>query len=83
MQAQSKTVVNNTGIKSTDIDISVRQGSFDAHGGIIGGYIDVHNISAKGKHLFLKSLIFISLIYDPAMPYDQAIVHLCITATDC
>eukprot|EP00794_Sanderia_malayensis_P007184 gene7184-7990_t len=47
--AQSYTQVSNTGIKSTDIFIIVRQGSFDAHGGIIGGYIDVHDIIAKGK----------------------------------
>jgi len=48
LQAQSMMVISNVGIKSTNVLVTVRQGSFDALGGIVGGYIDVSDIYAKG-----------------------------------
>ena len=60
LQAQSKMLINNTGIKSSNILVTVRQGSFDAHGGIVGGYIDVGNITAKGNPmLYVRDRIII------------------------
>ena len=44
-------VINNVGVKSTNVMVTVRQGSFDAHGGIVGGYIDVSDISARGSRI--------------------------------
>ena len=49
LQAQSMMVISNAGIKSTNVLVTVRQGSFDALGGIVGGYIDVSDIYAKGN----------------------------------
>ena len=51
-------LINNMGIKSTNVLVTVRQGSFDAHGGIVGGYIDVSNLSAKGNfYLCIRSFV--------------------------
>lgn len=44
--------LNNIGVSTASIDVAVRQGSIDAHGGVVGGYVELHDILAGGKSFF-------------------------------
>ena len=49
MRTNASVLLNNIGLSSASIDLAVRQGALDAHGGVIGGYIEVFDIAVDGK----------------------------------
>eukprot|EP00111_Clytia_hemisphaerica_P008655 TCONS_00025304-protein len=49
LRTNASVLINNIGLSSASIDLSVRQGALDAHGGVIGGYIEVYEIAVDGK----------------------------------
>ena len=51
MRTNASVLINNIGLSSASIDLSVRQGALDAHGGVIGGYIEVYEIAVDGEYL--------------------------------
>lgn len=40
--------LDNAGLNKGSVTVSVRQGMFDAHGGVIGGYIELQGVTAAG-----------------------------------
>lgn len=44
--------LNNIGVSTASIDVAVRQGTIDAHGGVVGGYVELHDIAADGEKSF-------------------------------
>ena len=40
--------LDNSGLNNGSVTVSVRQGMFDAHGGVIGGYIELQGVTASG-----------------------------------
>ena len=53
LHGRGRLVLNNTGMKSINVHVGVRQGAFDAHGGVIGGYMEVQDIVATGIFLLI------------------------------
>ena len=49
LNTNASVLLNNIGLSSASIDLSVRQGALDAHGGVIGGYIEVSEIAVDGE----------------------------------
>jgi hypothetical protein len=44
-------LLNNIGLSTASIDLAVRQGALDAHGGVISGYIEVSDIAVDGMFM--------------------------------
>ena len=49
LRTNASVLLNNIGLSSASIDLAVRQGALDAHGGVIGGYIEVSEIAVDGR----------------------------------
>ena len=49
LTSNAKVMLNNIGLSTASVHVGVRQGSIDAHNGVIGGYVEVQDISADGK----------------------------------
>ena len=57
LRTNASVCLNNIGVSTAAFNLVVRQGSIDAHGGVVGGYLELHDISADGINLvfiFLK-----------------------------
>ena len=52
LKSNASVTLNNIGVSTASIDLSVRQGLLDAHGGIIGAHVEVHEIAVDGKGFF-------------------------------
>ena len=71
MRTNASVLLNNIGLSSASIDLAVRQGALEAHGGVIGGYIEVSEIAVDGgcPFLILYCLYLnISLKRTPSIP---------------
>ena len=49
LRANSNILLNNVGVRTGNLSVSVRQVTFDAHGGVLGGYMEVQDIHSEGK----------------------------------